>query len=228
MVPALGRPVLVAPSGGLQPSGRRRSAGGDHQLKTERLLLRRWREEDREGFAALNADPLVMANFPAPLSRERSDLMLESIDAGLEANGFGIWALEELRSGTLIGFAGLARVSFLAHFTPAVEVGWRLTPSAWGQGFATEAATAALDYAFTTIRLAEVVSFTTTANRRSIAVMERLAMTHDPAEDFNHPQVAGSNPLSRHVLYRISAERWRGAGGRAARRRLSPGSGPRR
>jgi len=218
----------VAPSGGRRPPGRAAAFGPRHHLQTERLVLRRWHEDDRDAFAALNADPLVMEHFPEPLTRERSDLMLDAIDTALEENGFGIWAVEELRSGALIGFAGLAKVSFLANFTPAVEVGWRLTPSAWGQGFATEAATAALDYGFTTIRLAEVVSFTTTTNRRSIAVMERLAMTHDPAEDFNHPQIAGSNPLSRHVLYRISAERWRGAGGRAARRRLSPGSGPRR
>jgi RimJ/RimL family protein N-acetyltransferase len=218
----------VAPSGGWRPSRRGAAFGSGHHLQTERLVLRRWHEDDRDAFAALNADPLVMEHFPEPLTRERSDLMLDAIDTALEENGFGIWAVEELRSGALIGFAGLAKVSFLAHFTPAVEVGWRLTPSAWGHGFATEAATAALDYGFTTIRLAEVVSFTTTTNRRSIAVMERLAMTHDPAEDFTHPQIAGSNPLSRHVLYRISAERWRGGGGRAARRRLSRGSGPRR
>jgi RimJ/RimL family protein N-acetyltransferase len=218
----------VAPSGGGRPSGRGAAFGPGHHLQTERLVLRRWHEDDRDAFAALNADPLVMEHFPEPLTRERSDLMLDAVDAALEENGFGIWAVEELRSGALIGFAGLAKVSFLAHFTPAVEVGWRLTPSAWGQGFATEAATAALAYGFATIRLAEVVSFTTTTNRRSIAVMERLAMTHDPAEDFNHPQIARSNPLSRHVLYRISAGRWRGGGGRRARRRLSPGSGPRR
>ncbi|HVC84528.1 MAG TPA: GNAT family N-acetyltransferase [Solirubrobacteraceae bacterium] len=218
----------MSPSGGGRPSGRGAAFGPGHHLQTERLVLRRWREDDRDGFAALNANPVVMEHFPEPLTRERSDLMLDAIDNALEANGFGIWAVEELRSGALIGFAGLARVAFLAPFTPAVEVGWRLTPSAWGRGFATEAATAALDHGFATVRLPEVVSFTTATNRRSIAVMERLAMTHDPAEDFDHPQIARTNPLSRHVLYRISAERWRGAGGRAARRRLSPGSGPRR
>ena len=218
----------MAPSGGLRPSGRGAADSPGNHLQTERLVLRRWHEEDRDAFAALNADPVVMEHFPEPLTRERSDLMLDTIDTALETTGFGIWAVEELRSGALIGFAGLAKVGFLAHFTPAVEVGWRLTPSAWGQGFATEAATAALDYGFATIRLAEVVSFTTTTNERSIAVMKRLAMTHDPADDFNHPQIARGNPLSRHVLYRISAERWRAAGGRAARRRLSPGSGPRR
>jgi RimJ/RimL family protein N-acetyltransferase len=220
----------VAPSGGWRPSGRGAASGtGEQHLQSERLLLRRWREEDRDGFAALNADAVVMEYFPEPLTRERSDLMLDTIDAALETNGFGIWAVEELRSGTLLGFAGLAKVAFLAHFTPAVEVGWRLIPGAWGQGFATEAATAALDFGFATIRLAEVVSFATTNNRRSIAVMERLGMTHEPAEDFNHPQIAGSNPLCRHVLYRISAERWLGARGRVPRRRRpSPGSGPRR
>jgi RimJ/RimL family protein N-acetyltransferase len=196
-------------------------------LRTERLLLRRWREEDRDGFAALNADPVVMEHFPAPLTRARSDLVFDLFDVDLEANGFGIWAVDEVRSGELVGFAGLARVSFLAHFTPAVEVGWRLVPRAWGRGYATEAATAALGFAFETIGLDEVVSFTATTNRRSIAVMERLGMTHDGAEDFNHPQIASSHPLCRHVLYRASAERWPGARTRSAAP-LSPESGPRR
>jgi ribosomal-protein-alanine N-acetyltransferase len=218
----------MSPSGGWPPSGRGAALGPGQHLQTERLVLRRWSEDDRDGFAALNADPVVMEHFPEPLTRERSDLMLDTIDSALEANGFGIWAVEELRSGALIGFAGLAKVAFLAPFTPAVEVGWRLTPSAWGRGFATEAATAALDHGFATIRLPAVVSFATSTNRRSIAVMERLSMTHDPAEDFNHPQIARASPLSHHVLYRISAERWRGTRGRAPRRRLSPGSGPRR
>jgi RimJ/RimL family protein N-acetyltransferase len=190
VVPALGRPVL----------------------ETERLLLRRWREEDRGGFAALNADPLVMEHFPAPLTRARSDLLLDMFDRDFEATGFGIWAVEELCSGELVGFAGLARVSFLAHFTPAVEVGWRLVPRAWGRGYATEAATAALAFGFETIGLDAVVSFAATTNRRSIAVMERLGMTHDPAEDFNHPQISSRHPLCRHVLYRASAARWPGAG----------------
>jgi RimJ/RimL family protein N-acetyltransferase len=196
-------------------------------LRTERLLLRRWREEDRDAFAALNGDPVVMEHFPAPLTRARSDLVFDLFDLDFEANGFGIWSVDEVRSGELVGFAGLARVSFLAHFTPAVEVGWRLVPPAWGRGYATEAARAALGFAFETIGLDEVVSLAATTNRRSIAVMERLGMTHDGAEDFNHPQIASSHPLCRHVLYRASAERRPGARTRRAAP-LSPESGPRR
>ena len=214
-------------SGGDQPSGRGRTRRRGRHLETERLLLRRWREQDRDGFAALNADPQVMEHFPGTLARERSDLMFDTINAALHANGFGIWALEERRSGALIGFAGLASVSFLAPFTPAVEVGWRLVPGAWGHGFATEAAGAALDFGFETVELAEVVSFTTTTNRRSIAVMERLGMTHDATDDFNHPQIASGHPLRRHVLYRISAEGWLGFRRRTGRR-PSRGSVPRR
>jgi ribosomal-protein-alanine N-acetyltransferase len=175
------------------------------ELSTPGLRLRRWREADREPFAALNADPAVMEHFPARLSRRQSDKLIEEIEAGFEANGFGLWALELLATGEFVGFAGLAVPAFDAHFTPAVEVGWRLARPAWGKGYATEAARAALGFGFEEAGLAEIVSFTTAANLRSRAVMERIGMSRDPDDDFNHPGLPEGNPLRRHVLYRIVA-----------------------
>lgn len=178
-------------------------------IHTERLVLRRWLEADRAPFAAMNADPEVMAHFPAPLSRAESDAFVDRIEAALDEYGFGLWALEVRSTGAFIGFTGLAVPSFDAAFTPAVEIGWRLRRGAWGKGYATEAARAALDAAFGQFGLPEVVSFTSTVNERSQAVMRRLGMTHDPAEDFGHPRVPPGSPLRHHVLYRMSQSRWR-------------------
>lgn len=144
-------------------------------IETGRLLLRRWRDSDREPFAALNADPLVMEHFPATLSREESDALVDRIEAGFEQNGFGLWAVEA--SGSFIGFTGLSVPTFTARFTPCVEVGWRLARTAWGHGYATEAARAVLDHGFGGLGLAEIVSFTVVDNVRSRAVMRRIGMT---------------------------------------------------
>jgi ribosomal-protein-alanine N-acetyltransferase len=173
-------------------------------MRTERLLMRRWRDSDREPFAALNADPQVMAHFPATLDRAASDAFVDRVEAGFEAGGFGLWALERLDTGEFIGVTGLSTARFQAHFTPAVEVGWRLCRQAWGHGFATEAARQALAVGFGEFGLAEIVSFTATGNAASQAVMRRLGMTRDPAEDFEHPALAPGHPLRRHVLYRLS------------------------
>ncbi len=152
----------------------------------------------------MNGDLEVMEHFPEPLSHEESDALVKRIEAGFEANGFGLWALEVRGSGEFIGFTGLAVPGFEAHFTPAVEVGWRLARSAWGLGYATEAATAALEFGFGEAGLSEVVSFTSIGNTRSRAVMERIGMTHDPDDDFDHPDLPEGDPLRRHVLYRIT------------------------
>ena len=143
-----------------------------------------------------------MEHFPAVLTREQSDDLIEKIEAGFEVHGYGLWALELLASGELIGFTGLAVPEFEAHFTPAVEIGWRLARPAWGNGYATEAAEAALEFGFGEAGLAEVVSFTSAGNARSRAVMERIGMTRDPAEDFDHPGLPAGHPLRHHVLYR--------------------------
>ena len=128
--------------------------------------------------------------------------MVDRIEAGFAADGFGLWAVEVAGGPPFIGFVGLAVPRFEAHFTPAVEVGWRLAREHWGRGYATEAARAALDYGFGTVGLEEVVSLTVPANTRSIAVMERLGMTRDPADDFDHPRLPEGHRLRRHVLYR--------------------------
>lgn len=169
---------------------------------TERLRLRRWRAEDAEPFARLNADPEVMRHFPGPLDRERSDALLRRISGDLDRRGWGLWALEERSSGLMLGFTGLSLVSFEAPFTPAVEIGWRLLPSHWGRGLATEAAGAALAFGFGELGLDEIVAFTAVGNVRSRAVMRRLGMARDSAEDFDHPLIAEGHPLRRHVLYR--------------------------
>lgn len=179
------------------------------ELSTSRLLLRGWRPDDREPFAALNADSEVMRHFPAPLDRARSDALADVVDGALRRYGWGLWAVEPRDSGGFIGFVGLAPVAFEAAFTPAVEIGWRLARPAWGHGYATEAARAAASFAFTELHLEEIVSFTATGNARSRAVMERLGMAHDAADDFDHPNLPVGHPLARHVLYRLPRGRWR-------------------
>jgi RimJ/RimL family protein N-acetyltransferase len=183
---------------------------------TERLLLRRWREEDRAPFAALNADPAVMEHFPAPLDRAASDAFVDRIVAQHDQHGWGLWALEVRDTGRFIGFTGLAAPRFEAHFTPAVEVGWRLAREAWGFGYATEAAGAATAAGFRELGLDEIVSFTAVGNTRSRAVMRRIGMTHDAADDFDHPALPDGHPLRRHVLYRL--RRPSGGSGGAGRR----------
>jgi len=175
------------------------------QLATERLLLRRWRPADREPFARLNADPEVMRYMLRPLSREESDAYIDRTERAFEEHGFGLWAVEVSTTGSFVGYVGLSIPRFEAHFTPAVEVGWRLDRPYWGNGYATEAARAAIADGFERVGLKEIVSFTVPVNLRSIAVMERLGMTRDPNDDFDHPNVPKGHPYRRHVLYRIAA-----------------------
>jgi len=173
------------------------------ELRTDRLVLRRWRDDDRAPFAALNADREVMKHFPSTLTRAESDAFIDRIEVFLEANGYGLWAVERLDRDEFIGFVGLALASFEAHFTPAVEVGWRLGRQHWGHGFATEAARIAVTDGFERLGLDEIVSFTATTNLPSQRVMERLGMTRDPEDDFDHPGVPIGHRLRRHVLYRL-------------------------
>jgi ribosomal-protein-alanine N-acetyltransferase len=169
-------------------------------VRTSRLLLRRWRDTDREPFAALNADPVVMEHFPNRLTRDESDAFVDRIEAAFDEYGYGLWAVES-ESG-FIGYVGLQWTQFLA----AVEIGWRLARPAWGQGYASEAAIAARDFAIRDIGLDEIVSFTTYRNERSQAVMRRIGMTHDPADDFEHPGLPADHPMRPHVLYRLTRE----------------------
>jgi RimJ/RimL family protein N-acetyltransferase len=179
------------------------------ELETARLLLRRWRDANRAAFAALNADPVVMEHFPAPLTRSESDALVDRIEAGLDERGWGLWAVEVQDSHPFIGFVGLNPATFDAPFTPAVEVGWRLAREHWGRGYATEGARTALAFGFDELALDEIVSFTTHANARSRRVMERLGMRRDPADDFDNPNIAKGSPIRPHVLHRLNREFWR-------------------
>ncbi len=172
-------------------------------LSTRRLRLRPWRESDFAPFAALNGDPQVMEHFPAVKSRAESDAEAGRILAGLEARGWGFWAVEVVGGEPFVGFTGLAEKTFAAPFTPCVEVGWRLARDAWGHGYATEAARAALAFGFRELGLAEIVSYTTLGNARSIAVMERLGMRRDI--EFEHPLIPVGSPVRNHILYRLSS-----------------------
>jgi RimJ/RimL family protein N-acetyltransferase len=174
-------------------------------LTTPRLHLRRWRETDRIPFQAINADPRVMEFMPGPLSPQQSDDLIARIEQHFDRHGFGLYAAELLEDKTLIGFIGLNIPSYDAPFMPAVEIGWRLAADYWGLGLATEGARAVVDRAFTTLQLSSLVSFTVSANLRSRRVMEKLGMTHDPADDFDHPSLPPGHRLRRHVLYRLYA-----------------------
>ena len=173
-------------------------------IRTERLILRGFADADREPLAAMNADPAVMEHFPARLTRDESDAMVDRILARWAADGHGLWAVERVEDGAFLGFTGLARLVFL----PQPEVGWRLARFAWGHGYATEAARAALDWGFDVRRFDEIVSVTTVGNLRSRAVMERIGLTRDPAADFLHPNLPEGHPLRPHVLYRLRREAW--------------------
>jgi len=178
-------------------------------LTTSRLLLRRWQTSDLAPFATLNADVEVMRYFPYRLSRQASDAFVEHIEANFEQYGFGLWAVELQATGAFIGFIGLKEANFRAHFTPKIEVGWRLSRHYWGHGYATEGAKRALEYGFETAGLDEIVSFTATGNQRSAAVMARLGMTHREEDDFDHPALPRGHMLQRHMLYRLSKAQWR-------------------
>jgi len=186
-------------------------------LETPRLLLRPWRDDDVDAFAAMFDDPKVMAFLMPPRGRVSAsadadraaiDAIVGRVRAHFDRHGFGWWAAELKQTGAFIGFIGLSHIGFEAHFTPAVEIGWRLASVHWGTGYATEGARASLEAGFTRLGLAEIVSLTVPANTRSRRVMERIGMTRDPADDFDHPRLAEGDPLRRHVLYRIGKAQW--------------------
>jgi RimJ/RimL family protein N-acetyltransferase len=174
------------------------------ELTTARLRLRGFEERDRTPFAAMNADPAVMEHFPSTLDRAASDALVDRIQERWSNDGHGLWAVERRDDRSFLGFTGVARLPYL----DVPEVGWRFARFAWGQGYATEAAEAAVAYGFGPLRLGEVVSVTTVGNARSMRVMERLGMHRDPADDFEHPNLPAGHPLRPHVLYRLSRDDW--------------------
>jgi ribosomal-protein-alanine N-acetyltransferase len=166
-------------------------------LATPRLILRPFGDSDRDPFAIMNADPRVMEFFPSTLSRAESDALVDRIEEHRQLHGFSVLATELRETGEFIGYIGLFIPTFEAHFTPCVEIGWRLAASHWGRGLAVEGAEEVLSHAG-----GDVVSFTTERNFRSRRVMEKLGMTHDPTDDFDHPRLPEGHPQRRHVLYR--------------------------
>ena len=174
----------------------------DLTLRTERLLLRPWRDEDRATFAALNADPRVMEFFPSTLTAAESDALADRIIALFNEQGWGLWAVEVVGSHPFVGFIGLNKVDAVLGY-PSVEIGWRLIQAAWGHGYATEGARAALRFGFDDLALEEIVAMTAVGNTRSRRVMTKLGMTYRADDDFDHPRVPAGSPLRRHALYRI-------------------------
>lgn len=174
------------------------------ELRGHRVLLRRWRAEDADAFAAINADPRVMEYFPDPLTPAQSAALTARIETSFEQRGYGLWALELPGSAPFAGFVGLEVLAPVFSFAPGVEIGWRLAPEQWGRGLATEAARLVVAFAFEQLALEELVALTFVGNTRSRAVMERIGMARDPTEDFIHPSLPAGHRLSQHVLYRIA------------------------
>ncbi len=174
------------------------------ELRTDRLWLRRWLPDDRVPFARLNADPLVVEFLPGTLSRAESDTMADRVEAHFQKHGFGLWAVEIPGVTRFAGFVGLSIPRFESHFTPCIEIGWRLDAEHWNRGYATEGARAALAFGFQSLQVEEIVSFTVPGNVRSRRVMEKIGMTHSANDDFDHPALPAGHPLRRHVLYRLA------------------------
>lgn len=173
-------------------------------IETERLILRRWRDSDREPFAAMGQDVEVMRHFPSLLTREESDRMIDDrLEAHFDEHGFGMWALERKADRAFLGFAGFLKVTFASPIEGEVEIGWRLARHAWGQGYALEAARAALDYGWRELKLDRIMAMTIQANMRSWGLMHRLGMHRRLDLDFDHPRVPEGNPTRPQIVYSI-------------------------
>lgn len=179
------------------------------RMETSRLVIRQWQFSDYEPFAQMNQDPEVMRYFPKHLTPAESHAMIEKCTAGLEEDKFGFWAAQSKENNEFLGFVALAKVQFDCKFTGSIEIGWRLKQAAWGKGLASEGARKLLEYGFLTLGLPEIVSLTAKINQRSWRVMERIGMTTNAADDFEHPKVAHGSPLKPHVLYRLTKDEWR-------------------
>lgn len=172
-------------------------------LETDRLILRAWKDEDKQPFARMNADAVIMEYFPRRLGEKESDHLVDKFEKYFETYGYGPYALEDKKTGQFIGFAGLHHVEMNVPFAPAVEIAWRLDYEYWGKGYATEASQGVLKHAFTKLNLDEVVAFAGHDNERAIHVMEKIGMKRDPKGDFDYPNLPASSPLGKFVLFRI-------------------------
>lgn len=170
-------------------------------LKTKRLLLRQWKEEDLLPFSKMNSDKKVMEYFPSILTIEESNALAIKFQNELQEKKYGLWAVEIPNIASFIGFIGLHYQDFESFFTPCIEIAWRLSSEYWGQGYATEGAEVVVDYAFNILKLNEIVSFTAVNNIRSRRLMEKLGMKNNLRENFHHPKVPSHFPV--HVLYRL-------------------------
>ena len=182
------------------------------ELKTGRLRLRQWKQEDYPAFAKLNADPEVMKYYPEMLNEKDSNDMAQRFEALLAYRGWGFWVVEKLDEKKFMGFVGLHEPTYDLPITPCVEIGWRLAKEYWGYGYASEAAKASLEVAFKKLDLPEVYSFTSVLNKKSQAVMEKLGMVN-MKQNFDHSMILEDSPLREHVLYKIDKQGWMERGG---------------
>lgn len=178
------------------------------RLRTDRLVLRRWRDSDRAAFHDLNADPQVMATIGPPMSRSQSDAFLNRIEHHFDEHGYGLWCVDV--DGEVVGFTGLHH----PWFRDGIEIGWRIRSEYWGRGLAPEAAAEVLRFGFDEVGFDEIISFTAVTNSNSRRVMDKIGLVRDPDGDFDHPGVPVGDPLRPHVLYRLAADRWRAVGRR--------------
>ncbi len=177
------------------------------EIQTDRLLLRQWRSTDLPAFRAMSACDEVMKYFPNKLSATESDALADRLSKLISSRGWGLWAVEERSSKKFIGFTGLHQAPEALPFSPALEIGWRLSKESWGKGFATEAAKAALDFAFKKLESQEIVSFTSLNNLASQRVMQRIGLENTES-NFLHPNIPADSPLKEHVLYKITSKQW--------------------
>lgn len=174
-------------------------------LETERLILREWRPEDREAFARMNADPMVMEFLPRIMDKDSSDKLMGRFTEHFKKYGYGPYAIELKETGEFVGFVGLRNVEFKSAFTPAVEIAWRLDYEYWGKGYATEAGRRVIEHAFKELKLPEIVAFTVYDNSRTMHIMEKLGMKRDEKGDFDYPTLPKGHPFGKFALYRLKA-----------------------
>lgn len=175
-------------------------------IETERLILRTWKQEDADSYYLINQDPKVIEFLQGPLTMEQVYDYITAANNHWDKHGYTLWATELKATGEFMGFMGLNYIDWEAHFTPAIEIGWRLGSQYWGKGYATEGAKASLEYGFEQCGLKEIVSLSVPANVRSIHVMEKIGMRRDLNGDFAHPKLHPEHPLSKHILYRVTVQ----------------------
>jgi RimJ/RimL family protein N-acetyltransferase len=172
-------------------------------IETQRLILRTWKHSDLDLMLEINQDPKVMEYFPSLQDLSGTKKLIDKINTHFSECGYSLYAVQTKDTDTFIGFIGLLTANFKASFTPATEIGWRLSSKHWNKGYATEGAKSVLDYAFNSLNIPEIISFTSIENTKSTRVMEKIGLKHNPSDDFDNPNLPSDSPLLRHVLYRL-------------------------